>query len=210
MASQSGLRLLIYDRTCAGRGPLPGLSTIWGAGQHLYRGLGRLDASRGVASWAEGLAWLAEFQAPRPIAEIQFWGHGRFGKALVGREALDAAALVPGHRHHPVLAQISARMQKGNEGLWWFRTCETFGTAAGQTFARAWADFFGCRAAGHTHAIGVWQSGLHTLLPGEPPSWNETEGVEHGDAAARHKSLASRPGRPNTVSFLHGRVPRGF
>ena len=39
-------------------------------------------------------------------------------------------------------------------------------SAAGHDFARAWTDFFGSRAAGHTFIIGYWQSGLHTLAPG--------------------------------------------
>jgi hypothetical protein len=205
---ERGLRLLIFDRTCAGRPGLPGLSQAWGAGRHLYRGLRRIDAGCGVASWAEALQWLATIQGPRPIAEIQFWGHGRFGQALVAGEALDATALHPGHPHHGPLTQVRDRMLRGDAGLWWFRTCETFGTARGHGFARAWSDFLGCRTAGHTHVIGVWQSGLHVLRPGATPSWSVDEGIAAAGATA--PALPSRPGAVNTISFLHGRIPAGF
>jgi hypothetical protein len=208
---ERGLRLLIYDRTCRGRHGLPGLSHAWGMGRHLYRGLGRIDAAFGAGSWGEALAWLIEVQAPGPIAEVQFWGHGHFGQALVAGEALDARALTPGHRHHEALARVRDRMLPGEAGLWWFRTCETFGGGQGHAFARAWADFFGCRAAGHTHVIGIWQSGLHSLLPGSAPSWSRDEGVALTDTGStRAAGLPSHPGAPNTVSFLTGRIPVGY
>ncbi len=199
------LRLMIYDRSCPRPWFLPGLSQVWGAGRHLYRALGRLDASRGVASWGEALDWLAAVEAP--IDEIQFWGHGRWGLARVGDETLDARALAPGHPLHDRLARVRDRLAPGGEALWWFRTCETFGTARGQTFARAWTRFFGCRAAGHTFRIGAWQSGLHGLRPGELPGWSPGEGVKEGPTPA---SLDSRPGAPNTITFLHGQIPAGF
>lgn len=210
-AGARGLRLLVFDRTCAGRRGLPGLSQAWGAGRVLYRGLGRIDAGIGVASWAEALHWLATTQAPRSIAEIQFWGHGRFGQALVAGEVLDASAVSPGHPHHEQLSRIRARLLRAERGLWWFRTCETFGTQAGHDFARAWSRFFGCRAAGHTHVIGVWQSGLHTLLPDADPAWSVTEGTGRpATAGAPARALPSRPGAPNTISFLHGQIPEDF
>ena len=208
---------MIYDRTCAGRYGMPGLSQAWAAGRQLYRGLGRLDASCAAASWAEAFEWLATTAAPQPIAEVQFWGHGRFGEALIAGEALDLVALGPGQPHHDQLLRIRARMLPGAQGLWWFRTCETFGTAAGHDFARAFAQLLGCRAAGHTHVIGVWQSGLHTLLPGAAPSWPVDEGVlplppatSGRKARIRHSAAPSRPGRPNTISCFHGRIPDGF
>jgi hypothetical protein len=102
----------------------------------------------------------------------------------------------------PLLHRIRARLVPGQDALWWFRTCDTFGTAKGQDFARAWTRFFGCRAAGHTHRIGVWQSGLHTLLPGAEPAWSTSEGLTPSGTPA-----PSRAGLPNTVSFLQGRIP---
>jgi hypothetical protein len=200
------LRLMIYDRTCPRPWILPGLSQIWGAGRYLYRALGRLDASYGAGSWAEALDWLAAVQTHDRIGEVQFWGHGRWGLARIGAEPLDASALKPGHPHHDRLARVRDRLEPGN-ALWWFRTCETFGTRTGQSFARAWTRYFDCRAAGHTFIIGAWQSGLHSLRPGEEPAWPEEEGLVPGDP---DRALTSRPGAPNTITFLHGRIPEGY
>jgi hypothetical protein len=214
VANPEALRLLVFDRTCTGSHGLPGLSHAWRAGQHLYRGLRRLDAGFGAASWGEALDWLASHGAPAPLAEIQFWGHGHWGRANIAGEALDVAALSPGHPLQPRLAQVATRMQRKERGLWWFRTCETFGTAAGHQFASAFARFFDCRVAGHTHVIGVWQSGLHSLLPDQTPNWPVTEGVRttvSSVSSANAVSAApSRPFAPNTISCLHGRVPAGF
>ena len=205
----AALRLLIFDRTCRGPRLLPGLSHAWGAGQHLYRALGRLDAGYGASSWTEALDWLGSHGGDARIAEIQFWGHGRWGDARIANQRLDRAALEPGHPHHLALSRIRDRLLPGAEGLWWFRTCETFGTATGQAFAAAWTRFFGCRAAGHTYVIGVWQSGLHTLMPGQAPSWPVDEGLPAGQV---NPGIAQRsgPGAPNTITCFHGAIPAGY
>lgn len=201
------LRLVIHDRTCRGRWWRPGLTDAWAAGARLYRALGRVDAWRGVASWPEALAWAAEVEPGRLIGEVQYWGHGRWGRALAGADVLDAGSLAPAHPLHAALAAVRARLAP--DALWWFRTCETFGTAAGHDFARAFARFLGCRVAGHTYVIGAVQSGLHSLLPGAEPAWSATEGLPPGvpdpPTAARSSLLA-----PNTITCLHGRVPPGM
>jgi hypothetical protein len=139
-------------------------------------------------------------RATRSIAEIQFWGHGRWGGLWIEDELLEVDALSPGHRHHERLAAIATRLTP--QSLWWFRSCDVFGTETGHQFARAWTRFFGCRAAGHTYTINMLQSGLHVLAPDEEPTWSVTEGVTPGlDHAATSSVFA-----PNTISFLHGRV----
>jgi len=199
---------MIYDQTCRGQdGRLP-LSYAWQAGRGLYGGLGRLDAGQGVSSWAEALMWLGVVAPDRQIAEIQFWGHGNWGCALVDRQPLDARALRAGHPLHAGLARVRERLAP--EALWWFRTCETLGAAPGQGFARRWTDFFGGRVAGHTHIIGVWQSGLHSLTAGEVPRWSAAEGLATGTPQKPEKALGAAPWRPNTISFLHGTVPAGW
>lgn len=203
------LRLLVYDRTCRGRGMLPGLSHAWAAGRSLYGALGRLDAACAASGWAEALDFLAGHAPGARIAEVQFWGHGRWGQARIAGESLDEGALLPGHPHFDRLCRVRERFQRGPEGLWWFRTCETFGTAAGHRFARAWTRFFGCRAAGHTYVIGFWQSGLHALLPDQEPSWPVSEGLPSGEESPR-VAAPSRPGAPNTITCFHGRVPEGY
>lgn len=199
---------MVFDRTDRGRRGLPGLSTAWRAGATLYRGLGRLDACRGVSEWSEALDWLAEFKAGEPIGEIQFWGHGNWGHIKVDSVPLASTALDAGHEHHERLCAIRERMS--SESLWWFRTCETFGADRGHDFARRWTDFFECPAAGHTYVIGYWQSGLHSLAPGEVPTWSADEGLEEGSASAPEKALWSRRREPNTISCFRGRIPQGF
>jgi hypothetical protein len=206
------LRLLVFDRTCTGKRLLPGLSHAWSAGRILYRGLGRIDDARGVASWAEALDWLAAIEPRAPIAEVQYWGHGRWGRAFVDRDVLDERALGRGHPLHARLARLAMRMLPGREGLFWFRTCETFGQPVGKRFARQFADFMGCRVAGHTYVIGAFQSGLHSLLPGEDPSWPDDEGVpkKHRGPAEKATGRTSLPGAPNTITCLEGRIPEGM
>lgn len=202
---------MVFDQTCRGRGPLPGLTTTWRVGAKLYQALERLDAARGVVTWDEALDWLVGYEPARRVAEIQFWGHGKWGCALVDRKPLDVSALEPGHPFHARLRAIRERLVPGSEALWWFRTCETFGDEEGHAFARAWTRFFGCRAAGHTYVIGPWQSGLHSLRPGQEPHWPVEEGRVL-DAQGRRRKTArfSLPGAPNTITCFHGEIPEGY
>ncbi len=169
------MRLLIYDRTCVRTGG--GLTAPWTAGSWLYRRLGRLDRARGVASWDEALAWLAA--QPGPIAEIQYWGHGRWGNALIAGQPLGEASLVAGGPHHGALRAVRARLAPG--ALLWLRACEAFGARAGIAWAEALSDFFGAHVAGHTHVIGYHQSGLRGLRPGARADWDPTEGLAEGE-----------------------------
>jgi hypothetical protein len=192
------VRLLVFDRTC------PRLSVAWRAGARLYRAQRRIDAARGVGSWEGALDWLASFD--EPIAEIQYWGHGRWGRALIDRDdVLDAAALSPGHRLRAQLDAVRERLAPN--ALIWFRTCETFGADAGRDFAMRLADWSGVRVAGHTHVIGFHQSGLHGLAPGHRPQWSADEGLARGTPDAPAVAKGSRPWRTNTITCLHDHVP---
>ncbi len=194
-------RLLVFDRT------EPRLSIAWRSGARLYRALGRIDAALGVASWAEALAWLGA--QPEPIDELQYWGHGTWGRALVDRtDVLDARALTPGHALHAGLTAVRAGLAPG--ALIWFRTCETFGAAAGLDFAERLANWTGARVAGHTHVIGVHQSGLHGLAPGVRPDWSADEGLAAGTPEAPERARRSAPWRPHTITCLAGQVPAAW
>lgn len=192
------MRVVVYDRTCVrtrGR-----LSPIWAAGTWMYRGLGRIDAARGVASWDEALAWLAA--QPAPIHEIQYWGHGKWGGALVDTDMLDATAF---RMRRARLEAVRERLAP--DALIWFRTCETFGAKPGIAFAEQLADFFGARVAGHTYIIGFHQSGLHGLAPGARADWSPDEGLAEGTPDAPVRARWSWPWRPRTVTALDGAVP---
>ena len=196
------LRLLVYDTTQAERPPrLLGLA--WRVGARLYQAQGSLDASFGARSFADAFDFLTS--TDRPIGEIQFWGHGKWGRALIERETFDRSALTPTHPLYPKLEAVRERLAPN--ALIWFRTCETLGARPGHDFARALADFTGARVAGHTYVIGYFQSGLHSLAPGETPSWDPTEGLRAGTSERPERAFGSGPGQPNTVTCFTERLP---
>lgn len=205
-----GLRLMVYDRTCRGKTMLPGLSHAWWLGGLFYRMLGRFDAVQPVDCWEQAWDWLGSVKPDRKIAEIQYWGHGKWGSARVGKQTFAADALLRDHAFNPALRRIRDRMLPEDQGLFWFRTCETFGARPGQTFAKDLSDFLGARVAGHTYIIGHIQSGLHSLLPGAEIDWSETEGLCEGTPDDPQKAFWSKLQHPNTITCLRGNVPHGY
>jgi hypothetical protein len=195
------VRVVVYDKTCVktrGR-----LSPVWAAGARLYRALRRIDAAHGVASWDEAFAWLASRR--EPLDEIQYWGHGKWGRVLVADDSFDVDALVARR------AQLEAvRERLAPDALIWFRTCETLGAAPGIDFAERLADWFGARVAGHTFIIGFHQSGLHGLAPGSRADWSAQEGLAAGTAADPQRAKWSRPWLPRTVTALTPAVPAAW
>ena len=201
---------MVYDRTCRGKTLRPGLSHAWWLGGWMYRLLGRFDAVKPVESWEEAWDWLGSVQPDRKIAEVQYWGHGKWGAARVDKQVFAGDALLRKHAFHDPLARLRDRMLPGEQGLFWFRTCETFGARPGQRFAADLADFLGTRVAGHTFIIGHVQSGLHSLLPGGEIDWPETEGLLEGSPDDPKKAYWSKLRAPNTITCLRGNVPRGY
>jgi hypothetical protein len=204
------LRLLVFDRTCRGPGLRRRLSSAWAAGSVLYRALRRVDASFAASGWEEALGWLTSYEPDRPVGEIQFWGHGRWGQVLMGKQALGRDALRAGHPLYGACVALRHRLAAGGEALLWLRTCEAFGAEAGHDFARALVDSFGCRVAGHTYTIGYWQSGLHSLVPGRAPDWPLDEGLAAGTPEMPARSLPSLPDAPHTIGCLVGQIPDGW
>jgi hypothetical protein len=207
---RTGLRLMIYDKRSLWRRRRPDLTPVWALGGLLYRVLRRIDRHRGVSSWAEAFDWIASVDRDRPIEEIQFWGHGLWGLAKIGEERFDHLALSETHEHAARLDEIRRRMLPDGRALWWFRTCLTLGARPGQQFAAALADRLGCRVGGHTHVIAGWQSGLHTLEPGCTATWCENEGIARGGCDSPLEGKWSSRRAPNTITFLHGKIPAGY
>ena len=209
LSDNAGLRLMVYDRTCVAKHIPVGLSTAWAAGSVLYRGLQRLDAAFGATSWDDALAWLAAHEPERRIAEIQYWGHGRWGRVYIAKDVLDASAFAAssGHPLSSRLAAVRERLLPGAEALVWLRTCESFGAAAGHDFAARLADGLGARVAGHTFVIGALQSGLHGLLPGHTPDWPADEGIAEGTPEKPARAHGSGIRRPHTITCFEGAVP---
>ena len=205
--SMTGLRVMIYDRTCGRAGIKPGLSHAWWLGSYLYRGLGRFDCWRGVSSWREAFDFLNSL--PEPIAEIQYWGHGKWGEAWIDRDCLDVNSLTKTSEHAKSLDRLAQQLVPATS-LLWFRTCETAGAVRGMTFVENLADRLGCRVAGHTYIIGPWQSGLHSIAPGCAPDWDRQEGLAQGTAENPKRAHWSHRRATNTISCLHGAIPRGY
>jgi hypothetical protein len=199
------LRLLVYDRTQKDGERL--LRAAWAQGARVYRALGRVDAHHGATSWEDALAWLASHRADEPIAKIQFWGHGKWGRAFIGSDAFSSESLSPSSAHAKSLEAIRARMLADEKSLLWFRTCETLGARAGHDFSARLADHLGARVAGHTFVIAALQSGLHGLAPGQRPHWSAGEGLEKGTPEAPETAYWSSPGAPNTIHFMNDEVP---
>jgi len=207
------LRVVLYDDTCrtsrVGGFVAPiGLTHTWIAGSLLYRGRARADLTRGTTSWSEGLRAVVDAPGPETISELQYWGHGKWGRALVRDDVWDRRALDARHALAPLLDALAARLAPNARV--WFRTCETFGGDEGHAFARELSEFLGATVAGHTFIIGPWQSGLHTLAPGAQPTWSTTEGILEGSPARPVRALWSRPDRPNTITCLHDTIPDGY
>lgn len=200
----------MFDRTCTGHLLLPGLSHAWRAGRHLYRYRGRIDASFGAASWHEALAWLADVSRGTRLGEVQYWGHGHWGRVRIGSDVLDETALETGHPLHAGLVGLRDRLDRGRRGLFWLRTCETFGRDSGKRFARALTGFLDCQTAGHTYVIHAIQSGLHSLLPGDEPTWSSSEGLPPLGPVEPPHALPSTLGAPRTITCLQAAIPAGW
>lgn len=203
LESMTGMRVLLFDRTCREIAGRLGLTTIWSAGARLFRWQRRFDVAWGISTWKEGLHSLARHEAPRSISEVHFWGHGTWGQAWVGQEALSVESLEPGHVHFESLRAIRDRHLPDGSTLWWFRTCDTLGTARGHAFARRFASFMDATVAGHTFTIAWAHSGLRCLRPGQEPDWGAQEGLR-GECK---RSAWSSFGKPRTIPFWKQEIP---
>lgn len=201
------MRLLVYDGHASVDPAQQALRSAWAAGARLYAALGHIDAHHGATSWGEALAWVTTYRCNEPIAELQYWGHGRWGRVLVARDALEASSLRSRGAHRTQLDAIRHRMLPDGASLVWLRTCEAFGARVGQDFASGLADRLGARVAGHTHRIGALQSGLRGLMPGRRPYWSADEGIREGSAEDPRQGASSSFAAPNTTHFLRSKVP---
>jgi hypothetical protein len=218
------LRLVVFDETDVRRGPLVprverrddgtahgtgGLTRWWRLGAVMHRVVRHAHATTGASSWTQALSWATSIarERGRRIGELQIWGHGGWGYMGLGQSRLDLEALT---KRSPLADSIDAfRAELSNDALFWVRCCSAFGAAPGRAFAPALADRLSARVAGHTFIIGGFQSGAHSLSPGDLPTWDPEEGVErlaNGTAVARDSSLTA----PNTLTCLRLGLPRGY
>jgi hypothetical protein len=216
------LRLVVFDATDTPKAHVRravaegaaarsvGLSPIWWAGTWMHRLLRAADATLGARSWDEALCWATHLATTsgRPIGTIQFWGHGTWGSMLLGRSRLDQEALGLGQPLSSAIDRFRAQLL-GPDALFWLRCCSAFGAQPGRVFAEKLAKRLNCRVAGHTHVIGFWQSGTHSLRVSETPSWNAAEGLRF-DGERVLGALGSSPSAPRTMTCLGVDVPQGW
>ncbi len=203
------MRILIYDQRCKGPGQTLWLSRSFRAGARLFGGERFFDAVIPSTSWAQALRETLRVAQHRGIDEIQMWGHGKWGRALIGHDSLDASVLSPPGGLAASLTALGRHMRSPRATLW-FRTCETLGANAGHDFVQRLSSQLGARVAGHTYIIGPLQSGLHVVSPGERPSWTATEGIAEGSARAPRRARWSSPRAPNTITCLRRTLPANF
>jgi hypothetical protein len=186
----------------------PGLSPVWYAGTLLHRLTGAADAAVGARSWNEALTWATSVaeERSRPIGSLQVWGHGGWGFMRLGDTRLDEPSLQPHHALAPVLDAFRAHLA-GPEAVLWLRCCSAFGATAGRQFAVAASRRLQCRVAGHTYIIGPFQSGTHSVRPGQEPAWDPTEGVNCDAQGKASSPKWSSPCEPATVSCLRLGLP---
>lgn len=191
------LRLIIYDRVCPST-----VAKTWGPGARLYKLFGRVDDVYGASSWPEAFNWLAYKGHTRPIKEVQFWGHGGWGFARIGGDRLSAQRT----EYKDYLRAVKDCMLP--DGIFWFRTCQSFGSSIGQNFAKFMAKELGCTVAGHTYLIHLWHSGLRTFSPDQWAfDWSAKEGLKEGLPAYPTVPKKAAPWAPRTISFLNTRIP---
>lgn len=178
------MRVVIYDATDTKPGPE--LSDAWRTGADLYRAIGRFDRCLAATSWYEALSWLRGLGT---VDEVQYWGHGSPGRVWLGGRALAPTDL----------EGCDVR------GLFWLRTCASFCGPVGHQLAEIMASTLGCKVAGHTYNIGLWQAGLHTLMPTERAYWSLKDGIGRDG-----KVKWSYPWSPRNVTCLHSSFPGGL
>jgi len=212
---KQSIRVMIYDSTTLKDGwdglKEDGLALSWKWGAVLYKLRNKVDLVIDATNWKGALTLLLILSAGKKIEEIQFWGHGRAGAAYIGTDRLDIADLLAGQQEEvrSLLLQLKGRMT--NDSLIWFRTCATFCGEIGHAFAYELAQLMECRVAGHTHIIGPWQAGLHTLSPNDKPYWSLEEGIAEGTPRRIRKHLWSIPFKsPNGISCLTSEIPEGW
>lgn len=183
------------------------LRMSWVTGGLFYRLFRGVEQTRGFDNWLEALKWLAEVEPDKKINSIQFWGHGSPGRVWINGEFLSIRSLIASSKHRYLLLNLKERLTP--ESVIWFRSCNVFSAKEGHIFATAFSQFMGCKIAAHTFIVGPWQSGLHTINPGEQPNWSREEGLKK-KADGTVEKLWSMPWSPKTIFCLTGKIPKGW
>jgi hypothetical protein len=115
----------------------------------------------GVSSWADAKEKILEAVRPGTrLMELQCWGDGSPSMPCINGKT-------PPDAFWQTLSNLVTP-----ESLVWFRMCSVFYGNTGFSFADSMVQQLGCRVAGHTRTIGVWQSGLYSRWPNREPNFD--------------------------------------
>lgn len=183
-------RVIVYDKndkSAAGR--------FWPPGAWLFA---RLQGARVVAveNVDHMLARLASMSDLRG-AQVEVWCHAAPASFVLGAQRFNMRTVRDDERVALLGTKLSA------EGTFWIRGCSPFAGPVGHAFAGTLADTLGCRAAGHTHMIGLLQGGLRTIKPRQQPLWSPEEGEAGGRPGAARTTWKT----PRTITALHWHIP---
>jgi hypothetical protein len=186
------MRVAVYDKN-----PGPGvnqwfLALSWRIGCFLHKLFGKLDAYHAATSWDDAFEWLLKQDSQ--LTSVQYWGHGGAGNVWLAGKYVERSAF----------KKLAGKIAPS--GVLWFRTCNTFRGLAGYTFSKSLSETLGCTIAGHTRTIGVFQSGLHTLKPGEEPRWS----IDEKDEGPPLLSQSGLQLGNNTIFCLRATIPEGW
>lgn len=174
----------------------------WITGGKFYKLFRSVEHHDGFDSWIKALNWINSVEPDKKINSLQFWGHGSPGRVWINGEYLSARSVLASSEHRAHLNNLKNRLTK--DSLVWFRSCNVFSGKEGKLFAKVMATALDCKIASHTFIVGPWQSGLHSISPGQEPYWGDEEGMKDGE------KLWSMPWSPNTIFCLTGKVPKGW
>lgn len=201
-----GLSVLVYDAACRGPGPTRWLGRAFAIGRHTHAVAQPWDLVVPATTWPEAIDRVLAGCEHAGVAELQYWGHGKWGRVLIGAESLDRDAISPAGPLHDRIRALGTLMH-GPDAHVWFRTCETLGAHRGHAMAQELCEQLGCAVAGHTFIVGPWQSGLHLLRPGARPEWPADEGLLEGTPELPVRAAWSRAWHPRTVSCMRRALP---
>lgn len=181
------------------------LEETWKFGAQLYKLRGDFDKIIGVHSFDEmfhALALIDDY-----LDSVQIWCHGLPGWVIINNQWTRR----PFGLKEPVVREVASKLTE--ESLLWFRTCATFAGPRGKEFAESAAEDLGCRVAGHTHLIAIWQAGLHSLGPGEKAAWSDQEGYlskRATDDVSAMNMKWSQPWSTKSIFCMRGEIPQGW
>ena len=179
----------------------------WLTGGVFYKYFKSVEENSGFEDWESALKWLNYVQPNKKIKTIQFWGHGTPGRVWINGECLSVRSFLASSPERYLLSKLKERLTP--DSTVWFRCCNLFAGKEGKLFAKSLANFLNCRVAGHTFIVHGWQGGLHTVKPGQDPSWSESEGIKIKKDGSK-EMLWTAPWSPNTIFCLTNEIPEGW